>query len=30
MLYVDRNDNIRLTRGDTAKIVVPVQNESIK
>lgn len=30
MLYVDKNNNIRLTRGDTAKFVVSVQNESIK
>lgn len=30
MLYVDKNNNIRLTRGDTAKFVVSVQNESIR
>lgn len=30
MLYVDKNNNIRLTRGDTAKFIVSVQNESIK
>ena len=30
MLYVDKNNNIRLTRGDTEKFVVSVQNESIK
>ena len=27
MLYVDKNNNIRLTRGDTAKFVVSVQSE---
>ena len=31
MLYVDKNNNnIRLTRGNTAKFVVSVQNESIR
>ena len=30
MLYVDKNNNIRLTRGDTAKFVVSIQNESIR
>ena len=29
MLYVDKNNVIRLTRGDTAKFVVSVNNESI-
>lgn len=27
MLYVDKNNNIRLTRGDTARFVVSVKNE---
>lgn len=30
MLYVDKNNNIRLTRGDTAKFVVSVKNETTK
>ena len=30
MLYVDKNNNIRLTRGDTAKFVVYVKDESTK
>ena len=30
MLYVDKNNNIRLTRGDTAKFVLYRHNESIR
>ena len=30
MLYVYQNNNIRLTRGDTAKFVVSIKNESTK
>ena len=30
MLYVDKNNNVRLMRGDTSKFVASVQNESIK
>ena len=28
MLYVDKNNVIRLTRGDTAKFIVTVKNET--
>ena len=28
MLYVDKNNTIRLTRGDTARFIVTVKNET--
>ena len=27
MLYVEQNGTIRLTRGDTARLIVPIENE---